>query len=98
MDNPIPDFILASQLSDYQGDDVVLLDIRDQASFNHTHLPDAQWLMPDALVEQIEQMDDSKHYIVICYHGISAVTVANYMRDFGLQASVLQDGMAAFGV
>ncbi len=96
MDTVVPEFIQASQLPDYQGDNAVLLDIRDEASFRNNHLPDAQWMMPEALVENIETMDVNKHYIIICYHGISAVPVANYMKQRGFQTSVLQNGMAAF--
>ncbi|MBS9777680.1 MAG: rhodanese-like domain-containing protein [Gammaproteobacteria bacterium] len=96
MDKSIPEYIRASDLPEYHQDHVVLLDIRDQASFTQNHLPGAVWMIPDELVANIDTMDKNKHYIIICYHGISAVAVANYMRQFDLQASVLKDGMAAF--
>lgn len=94
--NPVPDFITATELPNYtQHDHVVLLDVRDEQSFAANHLPNAVHILPEHLASDINNVDDDKHYIVICYHGVMAVSVVNFMREHDLTASVLQGGMAA---
>ncbi len=91
-----PDYISVEHLADYQKqNDVVLLDVRDERSFEQRHLPDAVSLSPNDFGSEINHLDTDKHYIIICYHGIMAVSVMNYMRAHGLKASVLKGGMAA---
>ncbi len=91
-----PDYITVEHLADYQKmDNVVLLDVRDERSFEQRHLPNAISLPPNDLSAEINQLDTDKHYILICYHGIMAVSVMNFMRAHGLQASVLRGGMAS---
>ncbi len=99
MTDTVPDFInidnLADYLTDYQQQaDVVLLDVRDKASFDRYHLPNAVWMPPNRLAAEINEMDHEKHYIIICYHGVMAISVMNFMRDYHCKASVLQGGMA----
>ncbi len=96
MTQQVPEYISAENLADYrQMDNAVLLDVRDERSFQQNHLPDAVSMSPNTLAAEINHMDDDKHYIVICYHGIMAVSVANFMQAHGLKASVLKGGMAA---
>lgn len=91
-----PDFISIENLPTYQGSgEVVLLDIRDELSFNQQHLDGAVCMSATEIAADIQRFKQEYHYIIICYHGISAVAVADFMRAHGLQASVLQDGMAA---
>lgn len=96
MTHSVPDFISVEELPQYsQNEDVVLLDVRDARSFAANHLPNVVHLLPDDLANDIDNMDTSKHYIIICYHGVMAVSVVNFMRGHGLIASVLKGGMAA---
>lgn len=96
MIQPVPDYIEVKNLADYQQrEEVILLDVRDQRSFQQRHLPDAVWMLPNVLAAEIDTLDNEKHYIIICYHGVMAVSVMNYMREHRLQASVLKGGMAA---
>ncbi len=93
----VPEYISVEHLADYQKmDNVVLLDVRDERSFAQRHLPDAVSMQPNDLAYEISsgKIDTDKHYIVICYHGIMAVSVVNFMRAYGLQASVLKGGMS----
>ncbi len=90
-----PDYITVEHLADYQRqDDVVLLDVRDERSYAQRHLPGTVSMQPNDLASEIGNMDTDKHYIIICYHGIMAVSVMNYMRAHGLKASVLKGGMS----
>ncbi len=96
MTTQVPDYISVEHLADYQQmDNVILLDVRDVRSFEQRHLPDAVSMQPNDLSYEIGKMDTDKHYIIICYHGIMAVSVMNFMRAHGLKASVLKGGMAA---
>lgn len=91
----IPDFITIEELPNYQNQPhVILLDVRDAQSFAQRHLPEAMSLQPEQLVEQIYHLDEEKHYIVVCYHGIMAVSIMEFMRERDFDASVLQGGMS----
>ena len=53
-------------------DSAAIVDIRDPASFNAGHIPNAIHLS-DATVEQfIIDTDKNKPVVVYCYHGISS--------------------------
>ncbi|MBS9781192.1 MAG: rhodanese-like domain-containing protein [Gammaproteobacteria bacterium] len=95
MTTQTPDYISVEELSHYQQESIILLDVRNKADYLAGHLPNAISIPPNDLSAEINHMDTDKHYIVICYHGIMAVSVMNFMRAHGLQASVLKGGMAA---
>ncbi len=96
MTTQVPDYISVEHLVDYQQqNDVVLLDVRNASDFQAGHLPNAISVPANDLTAEINHMDTDKHYIIICYHGIMAVSVMNFMRAHGLKASVLKGGMAA---
>lgn len=90
------DFISVNELLALrQRDDIVLLDVRDEASFQARHFADAVCMPPEILVNRLSELNDEKHYIMICYHGIMAVSVVNYLRQHGFSATTLKGGMAA---
>lgn len=96
MTQTIPCFITVDELPKYmQNNNTVLLDMRDSQSFEDQHLPNAISIRPEQLPERVKELDKDKLYIVICYHGVMAVSVAHFMQDHGLKASVLKGGMAA---
>ncbi len=93
----IPGYISVAELPQYEKrPDIVLLDVRDKQSFVEHHLPNAVSMLPEQLVDNISTMAMDKHYIIVCYHGVMAVPVAEFMHNHGLKASVLQGGMSAF--
>ncbi len=96
MTTQVPDYITVEELPKYQQqNNIVLLDIRDERSFQQHHLPNAVLIQPNEIAYKLDDMDTDKHYIIVCYHGILAVSVMNFMRQYGLKVSVLKDGMAA---
>ncbi len=96
MTETIPEYIDISELANYQEmENVVFLDVRDKQDFQARHLPNAISIPPNDLPYEVENMDTDKHYIVICYHGVMAVSVMNFMKGHSLKASVLKGGMAA---
>ncbi len=96
MTTQTPDYITVEELPKYQQqDNLVLLDIRDERSFQQHHLPNAISVQPNEIAYNIDNMDTDKHYIIVCYHGILAVSVMNFMRQYRLKVSVLKGGMAS---
>lgn len=95
-EQPLPDFITVEALNQYTNhEDVVFIDVRDRQSFDAGHLPKARHLLPEDLVRCIHELDSEKQYIIICYHGIMAVPLADFMQEQGFSAGVLRGGMAA---
>lgn len=93
---PLPDFITVETLSQYANHhDVVLIDVRDRQSFDAHHLPKARHLLPEDLVRYLDELDRQKQYVIICYHGIMAISLADFMQEQGFFACVLRGGMAA---
>lgn len=67
-----------------QNDEVVVVDIRDPASFQAGHINDAKPLNNDNLAEFLRQADPDAKTVVCCYHGHSSQQAAQYLisQDF----------------
>lgn len=62
----------------------VVVDIRDPASFQASHIPGAIHLSNESLPEFLRQADLDAPVIVCCYHGISSQQAAQFLvsQDF----------------
>ena len=62
----------------------VVLDIRDQASFQHSHIPGAIHLTNESLPDFLRDADFDAPTVVCCYHGISSQQAAQFLlsQDF----------------
>ncbi len=62
----------------------VVVDIRDPASFQQGHIPDAIHLTNDTLAEFIREADIDAPVVVCCYHGNSSQQAAQFLmsQDF----------------
>ncbi|MFT5758919.1 MAG: thiosulfate sulfurtransferase [Alteromonadaceae bacterium] len=62
----------------------VVLDIRDPASFNSSHIPGAIHLSNDSMAEFLREADFDAPTVVCCYHGISSQQAAQFLigQDF----------------
>ncbi|MGR0278004.1 thiosulfate sulfurtransferase GlpE [Marinomonas dokdonensis] len=65
--------------------DATIVDIRDQTSFQTSHMANAINLNNDNVPAFIEQTDKSKPVIVCCYHGNSSKGAAEYLAAQGFQ-------------
>ncbi|GAA5133287.1 thiosulfate sulfurtransferase GlpE [Thalassotalea piscium] len=65
-------------------DSYVVLDIRDQASFQHSHIPGAIHLTNDTLPDFLRDADFDAPTVICCYHGISSQQAAQFLisQDF----------------
>lgn len=62
----------------------VVVDIRDPASFQNSHIPGAIHLTNDSLGDFIREADLDAPTVVCCYHGISSQQAAQFLasQDF----------------
>lgn len=77
--------------------DLVVLDIRDQASYEANHIPGAQAVSVDQLTGMANTINKQQPILVYCYHGISSQSVAQHLVEQGFeQVYSLIGGMEAW--
>lgn len=62
---------------------VVLVDVRDPASFTADHIEGAYHLTNDSLKEFVDSVEFETPIFVICYHGNSSKGIAQYLVEQG---------------
>ena len=62
-----------------------IVDIRDFASFQSGHIPNAIHLSDDTMQEFLSDTDKEKPLVVYCYHGISSQGAAAYFSEQGFK-------------
>ncbi|RNF52762.1 thiosulfate sulfurtransferase GlpE [Marinomonas hwangdonensis] len=65
--------------------DAVVVDIRDAASFQSSHMTNAIRLTNDNVENFIAQTDKNQSVIVCCYHGNSSKGAAEYLATQGFK-------------
>lgn len=73
-------------------DDVQVVDIRDEATFNRGHIPQATHLDNTSLQRFIESADVDKPVLVCCYHGNSSQSAADFLHSKGFEHTFSIDG------
>ncbi|MFE8115814.1 thiosulfate sulfurtransferase GlpE [Brenneria goodwinii] len=73
-----------------QGD--VIVDIRDPQSFASAHVPGARHLTNETLADFVREADLASPVMVICYHGISSRSAAQYLISLGFEVVFSIDG------
>jgi len=91
---------LLSQLSYEQvkplvDDGAVLVDVRLPGEFANAHLDQSINLPLAAIRSEIESLDPEKDYIVYCDTGRRSTSAAFLMGQYGLDTSILKDGLSA---
>jgi len=66
-------------------DSATIVDIRDSASFQSGHIPNAIHLSDDTVQQFITSTDKEKPLVVYCYHGISSQGAAAYFSEQGFK-------------
>ena len=66
-------------------DSATIVDIRDSASFNAGHIPNAIHLSDRNIEQFIIDTDKNKPLVVYCYHGISSQGAAAYFSEKGFK-------------
>ena len=62
-----------------------IVDIRDPASYQAGHIPNAIHLSDNTVEKFLSDTDKNKQLIVYCYHGISSQGTAAYFTEQGFK-------------
>ena len=65
--------------------EIAVVDVRDEASFEEAHIPGAIHLTMDALQNFTESADKSIPAVVYCYHGVTSQSVAQLLVEAGFE-------------
>jgi len=71
---------------------LVILDIRDEASYAAGHLPGALHIKDIQMDDFLSRQDKEKPLLVYCYHGHSSLPAAAYFADRGFRQCCSLDG------
>ena len=66
-----------------QRDDAVLVDIRDERSFHHAHIPGAHLATDQTVMRLIGKRQTDRPIVVYCYRGNSSVDFCLLLSGFG---------------
>ena len=69
-----------------------IVDIRDPQSFEASHIEESQHLTNDNIADFMREADLDMPTIVVCYHGISSVSAAEYLISQGFEDVYSLDG------
>lgn len=72
--------------------DPVIADIRDPQSFAMGHMPEAIALTNENLAQFIQDTKPDTPVIVVCYHGVSSQSAAQYISTQGFSEVYSLDG------
>lgn len=70
----------------------LVLDIRDELSFQQGHLAEAKHLNDARLKQLIKSGQKALPVLIYCYHGNSSKDIAQMFCDFGFQEVYSMDG------
>ncbi|MBV2130117.1 thiosulfate sulfurtransferase GlpE [Arsukibacterium indicum] len=72
--------------------DVIIADIRDEQSFANGHIAGAYHLNNGSLSQFMQQVEFDQPVIVVCYHGNSSQSAAQYLAQQGFEQVYSMDG------
>lgn len=67
------------------GDDLVLLDCREEDELAVVQLPDALWIPMGQLTERLDELQAyrDRDLVIFCHHGGRSLQVTQWLRDQG---------------
>ena len=65
------------------GDDIQLIDVREEMEFEYCHLPGSQLVPLDELPRRAAEIRTEGPVVVICHHGVRSAHAAGYLRHLG---------------
>ena len=66
------------------GDDLQLIDVREEIEFEYCHLPGSRLIPLDELPRRAAEIRTEGPVVVICHHGVRSAHAAGYLRHLGL--------------
>ena len=88
----VPQIDVTSLQDKLNNNDIIVLDIRDQADYAANHIEPSQHLDNANLANFIATADKDKAYAVCCYHGISSQSAVQYLKESGFKDVVSVTG------
>ncbi|KZN33090.1 thiosulfate sulfurtransferase [Pseudoalteromonas luteoviolacea S2607] len=73
-------------------ENVVIADIRDPNSYAAGHIPGSEHLSNENLAHFMQEKEFEQPIIIVCYHGISSQSAANYLVEQGFEDVYSMDG------
>ena len=70
----------------------VIFDVRDTASYQTAHLPNAVYLSDQTLMSTLKKGARDRPILVYCYHGNASQDIAKLFCDFGFSDVYSLDG------
>ncbi|ELZ18380.1 rhodanese [Natrinema thermotolerans DSM 11552] len=74
--------------------DVRIVDIRDERSFDHSHIPDSENIPFDRLMDRLEELEGEDHIVTVCPHGKASVQAAQLIGTYEGTADARVESMA----
>ncbi len=85
--------ISAAQAKDKLAQDgITLVDIRDESSYQASHIKQARHIDNQSLPDFLAVADKSSPLIVSCYHGNSSLSAAQFFTEQGFEQVYSLDG------
>ncbi|MFD2721957.1 rhodanese-like domain-containing protein [Hymenobacter monticola] len=80
------------------GDDLQLIDVREEMEFEYCHLPGSQLLPLSEFTRRTGEIREEGPVVVICHHGVRSGQAAGYLRHRLGRTNVLnlRGGVAAW--
>ncbi|GAA0525422.1 Rhodanese-related sulfurtransferase [Halorubrum aquaticum] len=80
MDGEIDPAALAALLED--GEDVRIVDIRDERAFDRGHVPDSESIPFPELTTRVAELEGAERIVTVCPHGIASQQAAQLIGSY----------------
>jgi adenylyltransferase/sulfurtransferase len=81
---------------DHDGQDLVVIDVREPHEWHISHLDFAQLIPKGDLPDHLKELDQTKDYVLHCKSGARSLEAARLMKSAGFRAKSLRGGINAW--
>ncbi|MEG0369083.1 MAG: rhodanese-like domain-containing protein [Hungatella sp.] len=78
------------------GEDMLLIDLRDRASFSCCHLKAAVNIPYEELETQVEGLPQNRLLTFYCYRGGQSMLACNHLSAYGYRVMNIANGLSAY--
>ena len=88
--------VSAERAQELQGENALLVDVREEHEWSAGHAPDAVHLPMSTLAERIGELPSDRPIVCVCHVGARSAAVTEALNRGGWQAVNLNGGMVAW--
>jgi len=77
-------------------EDLYIIDVREEDEVAHGMIPGAQHIALGTIPERLEELDETKPYIIVCKAGGRSANACSYLEAQGFDVTNLEGGMLAY--